>query len=114
MQSIAEEVVSSSGGGGTYITSGFSNYVGHSAIGAGYSGAVNPDKEVNVFGWGIIRERDIGTYLRHTGQYIDGMRITSVFTNMDISKGDVYLSTIFSAAADINSKVDEVRCIIVF
>ena len=33
MQSIAEEVVSSSGGGGTYITSGFSNYVGHSAIG---------------------------------------------------------------------------------
>ena len=35
MQSIAEEVVSSSGGGGTYITSGFSNYVGHSAIGFG-------------------------------------------------------------------------------
>ena len=32
MQSIAEEVVSSSGGGGKYITSGFSNYVGHSAI----------------------------------------------------------------------------------
>ena len=37
MQTIAEEVVSSSGGGGTYITSGFSNYVGHSAIGFGTS-----------------------------------------------------------------------------
>ena len=33
MQSIAEEVVSSSGGGGKYITSGFSAYNGHSAIG---------------------------------------------------------------------------------
>ena len=32
MQSIAEEVVSSSGGGGTYITSGFSNYVGQHVI----------------------------------------------------------------------------------
>ena len=38
MQSIAEDVVSSSGGGGTYITSGFSNYVGHSAIGFGLTG----------------------------------------------------------------------------
>ena len=37
MQSIAEEVVSSSGGGGKYITSGFSAYNGHSAIGIGYS-----------------------------------------------------------------------------
>ena len=37
MQSIAEEVVSSSGGGGKYITSGFINYVGHSAIGFGWT-----------------------------------------------------------------------------
>lgn len=33
MQSIAEQVVETSGGGGKYITSGFSSYVGHSAIG---------------------------------------------------------------------------------
>ena len=50
MQSIAEEVVSSSGGGGTYITSGFSNYVGHSAIG---------------FGWGHFKS-DVGSIYEGT------------------------------------------------
>ena len=37
MQSIAEEVVSSSGGGAKYITSGFSAYNGHPAIGLGWT-----------------------------------------------------------------------------
>ena len=35
MQAIAEEVVSTSGGGAKYITSGFSAYNGHPAIGRG-------------------------------------------------------------------------------
>ena len=37
MQAIAEEVVSTSGGGAKYITSGFSAYNGHPAIGAGWT-----------------------------------------------------------------------------
>ena len=39
MQAIAEEVVSTSGGGAKYITSGFSAYNGHTAIGFYYSGS---------------------------------------------------------------------------
>ena len=59
MQSIAEEVVSSSGGGGKYITSGFSNYIGHSAIGIGLA-SYNPTTPANptgdlMIGIGILK-----------------------------------------------------------
>ena len=68
MQSIAEEVVSSSGGGGAYITSGFSNYVGHSAIGFG-DGDIDTDNFYEGIGIGVISSR----YIRgSTYTIIDG------------------------------------------
>lgn len=58
MQTIAEEVVSSSGGGGKYITSGFSNYVGHSAIGLGKTDISNRDTTQLSLGLGLITTWD--------------------------------------------------------
>ena len=63
MQSIAEEVVSTSGGGGKYITSGFSAYNGHSAIGFAYYittvGGNFDDRENYEFMIGILNENGI-------------------------------------------------------
>ena len=59
MQSIAEEVVSSSGGGGKYITSGFSAYVGHSAIGVGSINTNNISFETTMCIVGIVDSYNI-------------------------------------------------------
>ena len=61
MQAIAEEVVSTSGGGAKYITSGFSAYNGHTAIGFG---STDFDRSDPAIGLGVIQ-----TDVRESNEY---------------------------------------------
>ena len=73
MQAIAEEVVSTSGGGAKYITSGFSAYNGHPAIGFGWT---NSNGYVCAMAIGLIADMNGTPYIEGRGN-VDGDAATS-------------------------------------
>ena len=97
MQSIAEEVVSSSGGGGKYITSGFSAYNGHSAIGFGIAGrgAVSSARPTAI-GIGILQHYNEGS----SNDYwiVDGTY--SEFNARSGERGRVFIAEINDGVVD--------------
>lgn len=82
MQAIAEEVVSTSGSGAKYITSGFSAYDGHSAIGMAYQ-YMNSIGQMYIGAGNIIRNvYGNSTWAMHGLAAVIGSNYASMETSM--------------------------------